>query len=77
MNAYESSFYGDISNNGYTISYLLLDRHIKHKFVLIDTDFVFSIKTAMKLREFVGFDRIFRYIKDYGYVFDFPEIEKW
>jgi len=77
MILYESSFYGDISPQGYKISYLLLDRHIKHSFILIDSDFIFTIKTAKKLREFIGFEEIVKYIQSYNYIFDFPEVENW
>ena len=77
MILYESSFYGDISPKGYQISYLLLDRHIKHRFILIDSDFIFTIKTAKKIREFIGFEEIVKYIQNYNYVFDFPEVENW
>lgn len=74
---YESLFYGDLSPQGYKISYILLDRHIQHNFVLIDTGFIFSIKTTRKLREFVGFEKIIRYLEEYGYLLDFPEVDKW
>jgi hypothetical protein len=74
MNIGAVIFYGDVSPRGYRISYLLLDRQIKHEFVLFD-GFILSIQKAQKLREFNGFDRITRYLENYEYLKDFGENE--
>lgn len=76
MSKYVSIFYGDISPKGSKISYLLISREIKHSLVISD-DYFFILSSIQKTRELIGFDEIFRYLNEYRYIFDFPEVDFW
>lgn len=76
MTQYVSIFYGDVSPRGNRISYLLISRDIKHDFVISD-DYFFVLQSIQKTRQINGFDEIFRYLNEYRYIFDFPEVDFW
>lgn len=76
MTDYESLFFGDLSEDGYKISYLLIKRNIKHSFIISDFS-LFVIQTKNSIIEISGFKDIFYYISNYRYIYDFPEIKKW
>ena len=61
------TFFGDLTLRGYEISYLLLDRQIKHDFVIIAGDFLLAIH---KIRDIHGYERIRRYLEEYQFVVD-------
>lgn len=76
MIGYSSVFYGDLSNKGYKISFLLMSRRIKHEFILYD-DYYFIIKSLEREKELSGFEKIRDYIERYQYLLDFPEVNSW
>lgn len=76
MTQYVSIFYGDVSPKGNRISYLLISRDIKHDFVISD-DYFFVLQSIQKTRQINGFDEILRYLNEYRYIFDFPEVDFW
>jgi len=76
MTQYVSIFYGDVSPRGNRISYLLISRDIKHDFVISD-DYFFVLQSIQKTRQINGFDEILRYLNEYRYIFDFPEVDFW
>lgn len=76
MAEYYSSFYGDVTEKGYKISYLLIDRKIKHEFIMSDV-YIFVLKSVIKSKEISGFEQICSYLENYHYFFDFPEVGNW
>lgn len=77
MISYESFFFGDCSDKGFAVSYLLISRKIKHTFIISDDIFSFSIITVNKNLQVNGFENIIIYLNNYIYVYDFPEISNW
>jgi hypothetical protein len=59
-------FYGDLSQQGFSVSYWLLSRKIEHEFVFFD-DMILSIR---KIRDIGGYDAIQRYIESLQWVID-------
>ncbi len=76
MSEYYSALYGDVTEKGYKISYLLIDRKIKHEFIISDV-YVFVLKSVVRSKEIVGFEQIYAYLENYRYFFDFPEVGNW
>jgi len=76
MSSYCSTFYGDISPFGYKISYLLISRNIRHDFVL-SSEYFFVLQSVQKTKQLAGFEDIWKYMSEYKYIFDFPEIDFW
>lgn len=66
-------FYGDVSEKGYIISYILLRRNIEHNFIICD-QFILSLFSQKEIR---GFDLISDYLNRFQYIIDFPEYKKW
>lgn len=60
-------FYGNISDYGYKISYMLLSQKIKHNFVYVDDYYILSIE---KVIDITGPNKILDYLKNYKYVLD-------
>jgi len=76
MKSYSMIFYGDVSPQGYKISYLLITRKLVHDFVLSD-NVGLSIEAFRKLRTLDGFDIVHGYLERFLYVVDFPEVTEW
>jgi|TARA_Y100000034_G_C6909521_1_gene423450 hypothetical protein len=60
-------FYGDLSEYGYKISYILFNNRIKHDFVYMDDYYMLSIE---KVIDITGPNNIIKYLNNYEYVFD-------
>lgn len=76
MKDYYSVFYGDVSDKGYRIAYLLISKGIQHDFIIFE-NYLLTIRTSKNVKELIGFDQICEYLEKYQYIFDFPEINVW
>jgi len=64
---YNITYFGDLDEKGFKISYMLLNHKIFHEFVLYPDDDIVVIKDVKEIK---GYETIFDWITSFRYVID-------